>query len=49
MHEKNKKGAGLLDGEDILTYNGKGNRNQQVNCRKFCLRTLPFLNFPVPS
>jgi len=38
MYQRGKKGANLIDGEDILTYNGKGNRNQQVNCRKFCVR-----------
>jgi len=38
MYEKMKKGAKLLDGEDILEYNGPGkqNRNTQVNCRGFC-------------
>jgi hypothetical protein len=28
--------SGLGDGEDVLTYNGKGKRITTVNCVKYC-------------
>jgi hypothetical protein len=34
--DKSQIPAGLNDGEDILTYNGKGNRVTTVNCKDFC-------------
>ncbi|KAG2004126.1 hypothetical protein GB937_009143 [Aspergillus fischeri] len=34
--DKSQFPAGLNDGEDILTYNGEGNRVTTVNCKDFC-------------
>jgi hypothetical protein len=34
--DKSQIPAGLNNGGDILTYNGKGNRVTTVNCKDFC-------------
>jgi hypothetical protein len=49
MYQRGKTKANMPDGEDILEYNGKGNRNQQVNCKKFCVGRFVSILGDLPS